>query len=193
MLAKPEPVCNILDHTVENYLIKTFGENVYQELIDDVMDYSAAPVWDDEADYVLNDVVIYEGVYYKLIVANSTSSDTPNCNAEWEVPPKFNKTCFNEMFSKDGGGVLKMISWYVWAKAAPFYPNVLGLTDFIGEDKEYQKKINYYLAMNIYPHITAMEKRLWRWNAKNKCVSVFVCEEGGTTNQNQTSMNIAWD
>lgn len=189
ILSRPDPVCNVLEHTEQNYLIKIFGENVYQELIDDVIDYGEVEVWDDEEDYVLNDLVFYEGIIYKLIVATSESSDTPNCNSEWTTVPKFEKECFNTMFAE--GGLLKLLSWVIWAKAAPFYPNVLGITDFIGEDKEYKNKLNFYLS-NIYSNIALMEKALFRWNNINKCVQIYICNNEETVEQNQTSLGIAW-
>lgn len=173
-------------------MLETFGENVYQEFLDDLVPYTSATVWDLNTDYVLNDVVIHDGIYYKLNVADSTLSDTPNCNTEWTIAPKFYKECFNEMFSLSGGGLLKLLSWVVWANAAPFYPNVLGLTDFQGDDKAYKEKINYYLGKNIYPNIALMERKMWRWNSINKCVAVYVCEPK-SSKQNQTQLGIAWD
>lgn len=190
LLSRPEPVCDILEHTEQNYLIGLLGENNYLDLVADLVDYSAAVVWRDEADYVLNDLIIYEGEYYKLNVATSSSSDTPNCNSEWTKQNKFVKACYNEMFSGSGGGLLKILSWHIWAKAAPFYPNPLGLTDFIGQDKEYKQKLNFYLA-NIYSNIAAMESYLFRWNNINKCVSMLVCVDV-TKEQNQTAFQIAW-
>src|SRR5687768_567054 len=155
LTARPEPVCDVLEHTEQQYLIKLFGETVYQELLDTRIDLSSATVWDDETDYVEDDIVLYEGEYYQLNVAESTSSDTPNCNTEWIRVEKFTKACFNQMFSTSGGGLLKLLSWVIFAAALPFYPNILGVTDFIGTDKEYKEKINYKLS-GIYSNIAKM-------------------------------------
>lgn len=191
LAARSQPVCDVLPHTEFNFMVKTFGENVYQELLDDLVDTSAATVWQDSTDYVLDDIVIHEGIYYKLIVANSTLSDTPNCNSEWATISKFNKTCFNELWSTAGGGLSKLLSWVIFAEAVPFYPNIMGLTDFIGDDKEYQNKINYYRA-NIYKQIAIMEKMLWAWNKTSKCIQVYVCDTHIATD-NQASFSVSWD
>lgn len=191
MLARPKPVCDVLHHTVMNYMIKTFGENVYQEFITDLVDYSSYAEWSSSETYEEGDIRLYDGVYYVLNVAESTLSDTPNCNSEWSVAPKFNKACFNDMFSINGGGLLKLLSWVVWAKAAPFYPNVLGLTDFMGTDKEYKQKINFYLQ-GVEANIRDMENVLSRWNRLNKCVTIFVCEPS-VGYESTAGMNIAWD
>lgn len=188
MLARPEPVCDVLEHTEYDAIVKLFGENVYQEMIGALVNYSAATVWSDETDYVLNDLVIYEGVVYKLIVANSSSVDTPNCNSEWIVAPKFTKACFNSMWTD--GGLKKLLSWKIFAAAVPFYPNILGATDFQGEDSKYKEKINFYLS-NIYTNISRMEKQLFRWNEINKCVTIALCTDQ-KTEQNQVPRQIAW-
>lgn len=152
------------------------------------MDYSDTEVWSDTEDYEENDLVIYDGVPYKLTVAANTSNDSPNCSDDWEVAPKFTDSCFNSTFKE--GGLTKLLSWIVFVTAVPFYPEVLSTYGFSGVDPEYKEKTNYYTS-KIYAGIARMEKKFERWNADNGCMALFICAPTDN-NSNKTNRQIAW-
>lgn len=163
-------------------MTELFGEDVYQDLLDDLVDYSSKPTWTDEGNYVLNDIVCYEGEYFKLLVPQNTTSDAPNCSVEWELAPKFTTACHNEMYDNGvGKGKLKkLLCWRIFSEAVPFYPEVLGAAGFTGNDKEYREKTNYFLNP-IKSNIAKMRKIFLRWNDLHGCIPINVCSDKSET------------
>ena len=176
----------MLEDTEESYLNDLFGEDNYQLLLDDLVDYSDKPKWDDETTYSEDDIVCYEGEYFVLLVEHNTTSDPPNCNDEWELAPKFEKDCYNEMWNE--GRLKKLLSWRIYAEAVPFYPEVLGAAQFTGTDADYKEKINYYLS-NIYKRISLMRKLFLRWNDLNGCLTIGLCVDS-TADNNKVNRTI---
>lgn len=187
LTARPQPVCDVLDFTIEDYITKKFGETVYSEMLADVIDYSQYANWTDSTDYILDDIVIYDGIPYILTVAENSTSDSPNCSDEWEVAQKFNDECYNKTFTE--GGMTKLLSWVVFVAAIGFYPEVLQANGFSGDDKDYKEKSNYYKSQ-IYAGIARMEKMFERWNTLNGCLTISGCDTG--TAQTKSNRQIAW-
>lgn len=181
-----KPICDVLDHSESNELRKIFGDTTYEDMVADVVDYSASPVWAEGTSYAQGDVVSYDGAYFIAVEAIQNDSTTPDCSTSWRLADKFSKDCYNTTWAQ----VSKIVAWVVFANAVPFYPNILDVGGFADRsNEETPNKISYFLS-NVYKGITAMKKNFLYWNDKHGCISLGGCET--IEDKNQNHRKVAW-
>lgn len=154
-------------------MIEIVGWDNYQAMLNDMIDYSAVAAWSDEAVYVQGNMVKYDGIIY-VADENITNNNTPNDCSQWSQAPVFDTDCYNTIWIE--GGLRKIIAWYIFAVAAPSYPQILDVAGFSdGNDERMEQKINFYLN-NIYKQITMMRMAFSRWHSKNgSCMPLTLC------------------
>lgn len=74
------------------------GKTFYDSLLADVVDYSGANEYDSATAYVLDDVVIYKGIYYKA--TGATTGNAPSDYTKWEYAPKFSEAAYNTLWTE---------------------------------------------------------------------------------------------
>lgn len=84
-------------------------------LIEHLNDYSTKLVWDSAANYVIDDVVKYKGIYYKS-TANSNNKMPPHIDF-WKVAPRFDTECLETLWCSFLGPYL---SWVMLEVRMPF-------------------------------------------------------------------------
>lgn len=75
------------------------GIDFYEDLINALADYSAKPEYLAATTYAIDDVVKYQGTYYKALVENT--GITPTVAGRWDVADKFTGACaavYNELW-----------------------------------------------------------------------------------------------
>lgn len=82
----------------ELLFLDCIGVDFYNELKNDVIDYSGAQLFSDEVNYSTGDVVIYKDVLYVSKVDNNDSNI--NDKEKWDFAPKFNSDCFNTVWCR---------------------------------------------------------------------------------------------
>lgn len=65
----------------------TLGASLYDAMLADLIDYSAAPAWASGGSYALNDKVVYQGIVYNSLTGSNTSE--PPAKGSWEPAAKF--------------------------------------------------------------------------------------------------------
>lgn len=168
----------MLPHVEESKMIKMVGWENYQSMLDDKKDFSSVQKWNDETTYLEGDEVIYKGIVY-VADENITNNNTPNDCSQWSEAEIFDDECYNKIWYE--GGLRKIIAWYVFAEAAPSYPQILDVAGFSdSDDDKMVNKIQFYLN-NIYKQIQMMKDTFIRWHSKNgSCMSISLC--GNTVN-----------
>lgn len=86
---------------------KCLGKDFYDELVGDLVDYSAVESYIKGNSYVVDEVVEYKGVLYKAL--GSTTSE-PSVKGEWELAPKFTTEKFEELWCRYLGKYLALVA-----------------------------------------------------------------------------------
>jgi len=73
------------------------GKPFYTELKEDLVDYSGEPEYDNTENYVIDDIVLFEGLYY-ICIAN-IDGELPTNTTYWKLAPKFTTDAFNELWN----------------------------------------------------------------------------------------------
>lgn len=79
--------------------VEKIGFDFYERLRADLVDYSAAPVWDADTTYAAGDFATLDGIVYESLADGNTEpiGDPLNANA-WKEAPKFATDCFNSLW-----------------------------------------------------------------------------------------------
>lgn len=162
------------------------GLEFYEDLIGALADYSAEPEYLAATTYAINDVVKYQGIYYKALIENT--GITPTVSGRWEVADKFTGACaqaYNELWCNYlapylSNLVLAQRLPYIWTKMGDV--GVVEVEESVSEGKynRLQNAINrdkerawhnlsYYLALEENVESVCFE------NFRN-----FNCGENGT-------------
>lgn len=190
-----QPICRVLKQTEAIEMKRLVGHDNYKEMLADLVNYSAVTEWDEDGSYTLNALKRFEKTVYKLIVAANTDNNTPDCSTEWVEAPIFNSDCFNHVWYE--GGLRTMMAWYVYAAAAPFYPQILNVAGFTpNPDSSLKDNLGYYLN-HVYKEIAKMKQEFTCWyndDAANRCMVIDACliSESGAADKNRTHRKIAW-
>ena len=93
------PKCSLDDiHQIEYRERRTcLGKAFYDSLLEDLIDHSGAEEYQSGQIYAADDVVLFEGIYYK---AKAETSALPSKKSDWEVAPKFNTEANNELWCR---------------------------------------------------------------------------------------------
>ena len=159
------------------------GLEFYEDLTNALADYSAEPEYVAATTYAIDDVVKYQGIYYKALVENT--GITPTVAGRWEVADKFTGACaavYNELWCNYlapylSNLVLAQRLPYIWTQIKD-----IGVTetDDNTDGKKYdrlQAAINRdkERAWNNLSYYLALEE-----NADNTCFANFKtnCENG---------------
>lgn len=79
--------------------IQYIGEDFYELLLADLVDYSSVPQWDG-GPYAAGDHVMEQGmIFTSLIDANETEIGDPLNEAAWKEADKFTTACYNSLWT----------------------------------------------------------------------------------------------
>jgi hypothetical protein len=149
------------------------GETNYKNLIDDLVDYSAAEKWNEEITLSEGEAVLYEGIIYIALEDIADDATTPDCSIKYEIANKFTKTCYNEAWTT--GHLRAIIANEIYARAIPFYTDLLDAGGYADEANEKTNdRVNSTRSM-VYSEITAMKNEFKCWNKDNNCFSFEIC------------------
>jgi len=110
------------------------GLDLYEDLKDDVVDYSSADVW-AAVTYNLDDIVIYDGLYYK---ATATTTEEPTYNeVDWVLADKFNTELYNTLWCYGLGKLLALNVAYSIIPLLSLHISDNGLVKKVGVDFEH--------------------------------------------------------
>lgn len=83
------------------------GEDFYDALLADLVDYSAVESFVKGTAYTTGQVVEYKGIYYKAV---SNTSNEPTVATDWDYAPKFTTAIYEEFWCKFLGRYLALIA-----------------------------------------------------------------------------------
>lgn len=169
-------------------MLEFVGEDNYQRMLDDMIDYSSVQKWNDETEYEEGDMVEYKGIIY-VADEDITNNNTPNDCSQWSEAPKFEDDCYNTTWI--AGGLRKIIAWYVYCVAAPSYPQILDVAGFSdNDDPKMVEKIQFYLN-DKYAQLRMMKQSFIRWQSKHGCMSISLCQTS-SNDENKTDRKVNW-
>jgi hypothetical protein len=115
------PESSVDDHIgleEENALIELLGEDFYNILIADLIDYSGTAEYDPDTTYSNGNKVVYEGrVFESLADSNTTLIGDPLDTSKWKEADKFTTECYNDLYFK--GHLRTYLSCLVIIQAVP--------------------------------------------------------------------------
>lgn len=176
------PICDVIDHTEEKVIVELLGQDNYETLFEDQINYADSPMWDENNSYATDATVLYEGVPY-IALEDVSDQTPPDCSTKWTLADKFNTSCYNDMWTNEKCGLQKIVAWVVWATALPFYPDIIDSGGYADKGvKETPERINYTRS-NLYSNINVMKTSFRKWNDKNGCLKYSDCLPNVTTTQ----------
>lgn len=116
-------LCNQINICIEEIFRECFGLDFLDDLKNDLIDYSLLDAykgeWNEDADYIEKDIVLYCGRYYtyKGSQAGTRGVEYPDCSNEWCIELKFNSECYNTLWDNY---MAEYLSTAIYLKAIPF-------------------------------------------------------------------------
>lgn len=99
-ISKEFPTCDLrmLASVEEHEFNECLGAAFYDVLKEDLIDYSGTSQYNNSTVYSIGSVVIYSGIIY--ISTAETLGNVPTNPAFWELAPKFETECYNELWCR---------------------------------------------------------------------------------------------
>jgi len=106
---KEMPACDVQDifQVEQTERRNCLGKDLYDEMLEDLVDYSEKDEFVKGTTYNMDDVVLYNGCYYVVVVASTTQE--PSKKSDWDLAPKFNDSDFEELWCSFLGRYFSLI------------------------------------------------------------------------------------
>ncbi len=90
-------ICTAIKNKELSLFRECLGSGFYQELIDDLIPYSNVPEYDVTGNYIINDIVFYDGALFKSLIAQSPPHALED-DLAWDIAPKFTNIWYQQLW-----------------------------------------------------------------------------------------------